>query len=84
MKARIAIAMMALAGLSVSPVFAQDHNHGDHAAHMTEQAAPAPNNMQLPADAGQNGANMKASEQAWPMTVAFIRKHADSAAAKSQ
>jgi carboxymethylenebutenolidase len=38
----------------------------------------------LRAQTGQNGANMKASEQAWPMTVAFIRKHADGAASKSQ
>lgn len=38
----------------------------------------------LRAQTGQNGANMKASEQAWPMTAAFIRKNADSGASKSQ
>lgn len=29
----------------------------------------------LRAQRGQNGANMKASEQAWPMTIAFLKKH---------
>ncbi len=29
----------------------------------------------LRAQAGQNGANMKASEQAWPKTLAFLRKY---------
>jgi carboxymethylenebutenolidase len=29
----------------------------------------------LRAQAGQNGANMKASEQAWPKTLAFLREH---------
>ena len=24
---------------------------------------------------GQNGANLKATQQAWPLTVAFFRKH---------
>jgi carboxymethylenebutenolidase len=62
MKARIAIAMVALAGLSVSPVFAQDHNHADHAAHIVEQAAtPAPNNMKLPADEEGAKARLSAS-----------------------
>jgi carboxymethylenebutenolidase len=26
---------------------------------------------------GQNGANLKAAQQAWPLTVAFLRKHAE-------
>jgi dienelactone hydrolase len=38
----------------------------------------------LRAQTAQDGANMKASEQAWPMTVAFIRKHTEGAASKSQ
>jgi carboxymethylenebutenolidase len=59
MKARVAIAMMAIAGLSVSPVFAQDDNHADHAAHMMEQAAAAPNNLKLPAD--EEGAKARLS-----------------------
>jgi len=50
MKGRVAIAMMAVAGLSGSPVFAQNHNSADHAAPMLEQAAAAPNNLKLPAD----------------------------------
>ena len=25
--------------------------------------------------AGANGANLKASEQAWPLTIAFFQKH---------
>jgi carboxymethylenebutenolidase len=29
----------------------------------------------LRAQAGQNGANLRAAEQAWPMTVAFLRRH---------
>ena len=29
----------------------------------------------LHAQTAQNGANIKATEQAWPMTVAFIKKH---------
>jgi carboxymethylenebutenolidase len=31
----------------------------------------------LRAQTGQNGANMKAAEQAWPMTIAFLRQHTD-------
>jgi carboxymethylenebutenolidase len=31
----------------------------------------------LRAQTAQNGANMKAAEQAWPMTIAFLRQHAD-------
>jgi dienelactone hydrolase len=27
----------------------------------------------LRAQTGQNGANMKATEQAWPMTIAFLK-----------
>jgi carboxymethylenebutenolidase len=38
----------------------------------------------LRAQTGQNGANMKAAEQAWPATVAFIKKHAETAAAGSR
>jgi carboxymethylenebutenolidase len=38
----------------------------------------------LRAQTGQNGANMKATEQAWPMTVAFIRKYAEGGSSKSQ
>jgi carboxymethylenebutenolidase len=59
MKARVAIAMMAIAGLSVSPVFAQDHNHAEHADRMMEQAAVAPNNLKLPA--GEDGAKQRLS-----------------------
>ena len=33
---------------------------------------------------GADGANMKATEKAWPMTLAFLRKYTDSGAAKSQ
>ena len=29
---------------------------------------------------GRDNANLKAAKQAWPATVQFIRKHADSAA----
>ena len=29
----------------------------------------------LRAQAGQNGANLRAAEQAWPMTVSFLRRH---------
>src|SRR5438552_2694182 len=61
MKARIPIAMVALAGLPGSPVFAQDRNHADHAAHMMEQAAPAPNNTKLPADEEGSKARLSAS-----------------------
>jgi carboxymethylenebutenolidase len=59
MTARVAIAMMAIAGLSVSPVFAQDHAHADHAALVMEQAAAAPNNLKLPAD--EQGAKQRLS-----------------------
>jgi dienelactone hydrolase len=38
----------------------------------------------LRAQTGQNGANMKAAEEAWPMTVAFIRKHTAGGSSKSQ
>jgi carboxymethylenebutenolidase len=38
----------------------------------------------LRAQTGQNGANMKATEQAWPMTIAFIRKYTEGGASKSQ
>jgi carboxymethylenebutenolidase len=38
----------------------------------------------LRAQTGQNGANMKASEQAWPLTVAFLRKHTEGGASRSQ
>ena len=31
----------------------------------------------LRAQGGQDGANLRASEQAWPMTVAFLRRHTD-------
>lgn len=31
----------------------------------------------LRAQTGQNGANMKASEQAWPMTIGFLRRHTE-------
>jgi carboxymethylenebutenolidase len=31
----------------------------------------------LRAQTGQDGANMKASEQAWPMTIGFLRQHTD-------
>jgi carboxymethylenebutenolidase len=62
MKARIAAATMALAGLSASPAIAQDHTHADHAAHMMEQAAaPAPNNLKLPADEEGAKARLSAS-----------------------
>jgi hypothetical protein len=27
------------------------------------------------AQAGANGANLKAAEQAWPLTIAFFQKH---------
>jgi dienelactone hydrolase len=30
----------------------------------------------LRAQTGNDGANMKATEQAWPMTVAWLRKYA--------
>ena len=33
---------------------------------------------------GQNGANMRATEKAWPMTLAFLRKYTESGASKSQ
>jgi carboxymethylenebutenolidase len=33
---------------------------------------------------GQDGANYKAVEQAWPKTLAFLRQHTDGAASKSQ
>ncbi len=31
----------------------------------------------LRAQAGQDGANARAAEQAWPMTIAFLRRHAE-------
>jgi len=45
-----AIVMVAIAGLLVSPALAQDHSHAEHAGHMMEQGAAAPNNLKLPAD----------------------------------
>lgn len=38
----------------------------------------------LRAQTGADGANMKATEKAWPMTLAFIRKYTESGSAKSQ
>lgn len=62
MKARLAFATMAIAGLSVAPAFAQDHNHIEHAGHMMEQAAAAaPNNLKLPADEEGAKARLSAS-----------------------
>jgi carboxymethylenebutenolidase len=62
MKTRIAIAMIAFAALSASPMFAQDRNHADHAAHAIDQAAaPAPNNAKLPADEEGAKARLSAS-----------------------
>ena len=31
----------------------------------------------LSAQSGQNGSNMQATEQAWPLMIAFLRKHLD-------
>jgi carboxymethylenebutenolidase len=50
MKRQIALAVVAIAGLSVSPAFAQDHSHAEHAGRLVEQATAAPNNLKLPAD----------------------------------
>jgi carboxymethylenebutenolidase len=59
MKARLAVATMAIAGLSVAPAFAQT-NHAEHAGHMREQAAAAaPNNLKLPPD--EEGAKQRLS-----------------------
>jgi len=33
---------------------------------------------------GQDGANMKATEKAWPMTLAFLRKYTEAGAARSE
>jgi carboxymethylenebutenolidase len=60
MKARVAIAMMALAGLSVSPAFAQT-DHAGHAGHPMEQATAAANNLKLPADEEGAKARLSAS-----------------------
>ena len=38
----------------------------------------------LHAQTGQNGANMKDTEHASPMTTAFIRKYTEGGASKSQ
>jgi dienelactone hydrolase len=29
----------------------------------------------LRAQGGENGANLKAANEAWPLTIAFLRKH---------
>ncbi len=38
----------------------------------------------LRAQSGNGGANMKATEQAWPKTIAFLRQHTDSSPSKSE
>ena len=53
------LAMLAIAALCVSPAFAQDHSHADHAGHLVEQAAAAPVNLKLPAD--EEGAKARLS-----------------------
>src|SRR6266403_4315149 len=61
MDVRFALAAIAMAGLSVTPAFAQDHDHADHAGHMMEQTAAAPNNLELPADEEGAKARLNAS-----------------------
>jgi len=61
MNARVPVALIAAAVVAASPAFAQDHSHADHAAHMMEQAAPAPNNTKLPADEEGAKARLSAS-----------------------
>jgi carboxymethylenebutenolidase len=60
-------------GMSIAPTEAKMKELGKtYEAHIFDGAAHG----FLRAQGGNNGANMKASQQAWPLTVAWIRKHA--------
>ena len=61
--------------LAAETIYAQLKNHStDFSAYETEIYDGAGHGF-LRAQSGREGANMKATGQAWPRTIEFLRKH---------